>query len=218
MNYIKMMTVFGLVVAAGLVGGVGWAVARGELEGGQRSGDAPMVRAEPNQEQPAKNDEAVRFQQPNKPKNKDLEELGLDAVVAALDLDPVIISALKLRTNDSSLQKLQRERCRSRTVLIATIKNRIEFGNKWNPQDFSETLKAPDLLASNLLELMEKPEDKLKCYELRLSFLKLMEQFTITRVQVGTDPSQNQEIATAARIDAEIDLLRFKDEMAKAKK
>jgi hypothetical protein len=65
---------------------------------------------------------------------------------------------------------------------------------------------------------MEKPEDKLKCYELRLSFLKMMEQFTVNRVQVGSDPAHNRDIATAARIDAEIDLLRFKDEMAKAKK
>ena len=213
MTYIKMMTVFALVVAAGLVGGVGWGAARGELGGRERSGNAPMARAEPNQEPPAKKDEFVRFQTP-----KDLEELGLDAVIVALDLDPVIISALKLRPNDSPLRKLQRERCRSRAVFMATIKNRIEGGNKWNPQDFSETLKAPDLLASNLLELMEKPEDKLKCYELRLSFLKMMEQFTLTRVQAGSDPSQNRDIATAARIDAEIDLLRFKEEMAKAKK
>jgi hypothetical protein len=199
MTYIKMMTVFGLVIAAG-------------------SGDALMARAEPNQEQPAKKDEVVRFQQPNNPKNKDLEELGLDPFIVALDLDPVIIGALKLRPNDSPLRKLQRERCRSRAVFMGIIKNRIEFGNKWNPQDFSETLKAPDLLASNLLELMEKSEDKLKCYELRLSFLKMMEQFTDNRVKVGSDPSQNGNIATAARIDAEIDLLRFKDEMAKAKK
>jgi hypothetical protein len=44
-----------------------------------------------------------------------------------------------------------------------------------------------------------------------------MEAFTDIRVKVGSDPSQNRDFATAARIDAEIDLLKFKAQIENAR-
>jgi hypothetical protein len=140
-----------------------------------------------------------------------------DDVLEILKLDSVILDALKPLLKDTPLQKLQRERCHERAIALAGFRENIEIG-KWEPPCFTLVIKLTVALTDNLLELMEKPEDKIKCYELRVEFLKLIENFTDVRVQVGTDPSQNRDIAKAARIDAEIELIKFKERIEKSKK
>jgi hypothetical protein len=61
--------------------------------------------------------------------------------------------------NDSSLRKLQKDRGRERNIYIAKLLELIRIG-KWNSQDFNILIPVPAQLAENLLELMEKDEDK----------------------------------------------------------
>jgi hypothetical protein len=130
----------------------------------------------------------ARAQQPA-PEKKDLDEGIL------LKLDPFMVNAIKLHPNDTPLRKLQKERCRERAVALAKLQTVIDIG-KWNPTDFPDTLKISITLSENLLEVLDKPADKVKCYEIRLGL----------------------NIAKAARIDAEIELLKFKTEIEKPMK
>jgi hypothetical protein len=66
-------------------------------------------------------------------------------------------------------------------------------------------------LWENLAGLTTRPEEKLKCAEMRLEAAKEFEKFIAARVEVGSDPSQNQDFAKAFRLDAEIDLLKLKE-------
>lgn len=146
-----------------------------------------------------------------------LEPENLAKALEVLNLAPSTIDAMKPKPKDSPLLKLQRERCRQRAIALATIKKDIQVG-KWNPEDFPEVLKLPVAFSKNLADLMEKDEDKIRCYESRLEFLKEIEHFTDVRVMVGSDPSMNRDLTKAVRIDAEIDLLKLKKEIEKVKK
>lgn len=92
------------------------------------------------------------------------------------------------------------------------VKVLVELGI-WNSQDFAELLRAIDALGQNLLELARAPEEITKCHELRIGLLKEFETIMDKRVQNGTDPRQYLNLAKAARIDAEIELLRFMPRM-----
>ena len=70
----------------------------------------------------------------------------------------------------------------------------------------------------NLAELMDKPAEKVKCYESRVEAAKEIERFIRIRVEAGNEPPQMLPITKANRIDAEIDLLRLKERLEKAGK
>jgi hypothetical protein len=76
----------------------------------------------------------------------------------------------------------------------------------------------PVSFSKDLLELIDKPADRVKCYEFRVEFLKRVENYMPHLVAIGTHQSQSCNLASAARIDAEIELLKFKTEAAKPKK
>jgi hypothetical protein len=135
--------------------------------------------------------------------------------IAGHKLDPSVAKAFKSDPNDSPLRKLQKDRCRELSSYIAKIETLIEIG-KWNPQDFSEYLKICASLSESLLEIVDIPKDKLKCLELCVEILRVGEKFTETRVAVGSDPSQNLNVARAARINAEILVLKLKTEIDKS--
>jgi predicted urease superfamily metal-dependent hydrolase len=141
----------------------------------------------------------------------------LEGVIEILKLDPVLAGALKPNSKDSQLHKLQKEVCFALGVYLAKIQTLLEMG-KWNPQEFAETIRVSVSFSKNLLELMEKPEDKLKCYELEVRLLESIYKFTDTRVIVGTDPSQNRDFARAAWLEAEVKLLKLKLEIEKGRK
>jgi hypothetical protein len=117
---------------------------------------------------------------------------------------------------DSDVLKLQKERARDRVRAMAKIHEAINSGD-WNAADLGLYVKEQRLLWENLSGLATRPVDKLKCAEMRLEAVKEFEKFITARVEVGSDPSQNQDFVKAARLDAEIDLLKLKDAL-KAKK
>jgi len=140
-------------------------------------------------------------------------------------LDPLIVNAVKLNPTDTPLRKLEKARCRERAIALARFQAQIGIA-KWNQATFSESLKVFNPLTENLLELITTPADQVRCYELRVEFLKSVEQFVTERVKESqsspfrSDLAQGQHLnlARAARIDAEIELLRFKAQIDKAKK
>jgi hypothetical protein len=127
-----------------------------------------------------------------------------------IKLDPFVAKLVEPDEKDSEVLKLQKERARERAIYIAKTQEVIKVGN-WNHEWLGEYAKEQRTLWENLSGLASKPEDKLKCAEMRVAAAKEFEKFITTRVEVGSDPSQNQEFAKAFRIDAEIDLLKLKE-------
>jgi hypothetical protein len=125
-------------------------------------------------------------------------------------LDPLVANAVKPDDKDTPLKKLQKERVRERAIALERLNECIQVG-KWNSNYFLEQTKLQIALAENLAELLDKPADKVKCYEMRLASAKEFEKFIAKRVEVGSDPAQNLNIATAARADAEIELTKLKE-------
>jgi hypothetical protein len=124
-------------------------------------------------------------------------------------LDPLIANATKPDDKDTPLKKLQKERVRERAIALERLNECIQVG-KWNSNYFLEQTKLQIALAENLAELLDKPADKVKCYEMRLASAKEFEKFIAKRVELGSDPAQNLNIASAARADAEIELMKLK--------
>jgi hypothetical protein len=141
----------------------------------------------------------------------------LIAQPALKETDPFIANAIKPDAADSPLRKLQKERCRERAIALATIKRVIEAGN-YSPSYYHDYAALQMTFWQNLAELMDKPADRVKCYELRVDAAKELERFTSVRVEAGNDPPQALPIARANRLDAEIDLIKLKERLEKAGK
>ena len=220
MKHSKLLTVFCTVVlGVGLIGGFTWASVHRNLS--NQTDEFTTAQRELKQEQqPAKTQNGIskeasggliRSQQPA-PEVKDQDEELL------LKLDPFIVNAIKPDPNDNPLRKLQKERCRERALALGCFKIKQEIG-RWDLQELKESLKVSVPLTENLLELVEKPGDKIRCLEMRIDFLKVVEKMVEANVIVGGGQfSQDLHTIKAARIDAEIDLLKFKAQMEKAKK
>jgi len=131
-------------------------------------------------------------------------------------LDPFIAKAVEADANDTPLRKLQKERARERATALALIRRSMEVGT-WTQADFTHFIRLQSTLAENLAELMDKPADKVKCYEMRLDAANEFERVTKARVDVGAEPPQNLNLAKAARVDAEIDLLKLKESIKHGK-
>jgi hypothetical protein len=129
-------------------------------------------------------------------------------------LDPYVADATKPDPNDSPLRKLQKERCRERAAALLKLQRAPEI-NGSNSADFYESLKLPVVLSENLLDLADKPADRVKCHELRLAWLKDAEKRTESRLKLGFDPPHYHNLARAAALDAEIALMKFKAEAEK---
>jgi hypothetical protein len=144
---------------------------------------------------------AQRDSDPKDPKAKEGE---------TIKLDPFIAKLVEPDAKDSAVVKLQKERTRERAIYVAKTQEVIKIGN-WNAAHFGEYVKEQLTFWENLAGLASKPEDKLKCAEMRVEGAKEFEKFITARVKGGLDPSQNQDFAKAARIDAELDLLKLKE-------
>ena len=125
-------------------------------------------------------------------------------------LEAFVAEAAKLNPADTPLRKLQKERCAERAAAIAKITGAMRAGR--SPADPGEFLKLQVALTENLLEVVDKPADKVRCYELQVQVLKDWERATGLRVAAGTDPPHALNVARAARLDAEIALLKFADQ------
>lgn len=208
MAYNKTLAVLGALVAGmGLIGSIGWASAWSGSDG--QSNDLPTVQVETKQQN--QNVQAGDLQ-------LNADRHGLTQQIAAqnrektnyiekLKLDTVIRNAINPNPDDSPLRKLQRDRCRDRANYLGQIEIRI--ASKTNSAaDLFEGPKVVGALTDNLLELLQKTEDKIKCYEFRISWLKRMKDLIDMRNMAGDDLTL--DIVDAARIDAEIELLKFK--------
>jgi hypothetical protein len=133
------------------------------------------------------------------------------------ELDPFIAKAIEPDAKDTPLRKLQKERCRERAGAVALIKEILALG-KHDPSFYADSIKLQVTLWENVAEVVATPADKVKCYEKRLDAAKEIERFVGVRVASGNDPPQSLNIAKANRIDAEIDLLRLKEQVEKAGK
>ena len=217
MLHTKLMATVGvMVMATVLIGGVGWVTAQGDS--GDRVHKNPASQTESKPELRTSKLGAKDLDQPKKEYVSTQEPIPefkeSDDLLDSLKLDPIILNALKSDPNDTPIQKLQRDLCRELAIYQGKIMTLVNIG-KWNPTDFPEAIQNAVSLSRNLVDIMEKPIDKLKCYALGVRLLKEIEQFTDTRVLVGSDPSQNHNYVKAARLEAEIKLLKFKTESEK---
>ena len=103
-----------------------------------------------------------------------------------------------------------RRNAAERAAAVVLIKEILAIG-KYDPNYYADSIKLHTALWENVAEVVDTPADKVKCYEKRLDAAKEFEAFTRVRVAAGNDPPQSLNIAKAARIDAEIDLLKLKD-------
>jgi hypothetical protein len=128
------------------------------------------------------------------------------------EFDSRIAYAIKSQPDDTAQKRLQKERCTEQLIALGTIQELMTL-EKWNTESLSAALKIPTALSKNLLELIDDPKDRIRCYEMRVRALKHLEDFVEKRVLVGSDPGQKLNIIKAARMDAEIDLLKFRTEI-----
>jgi len=134
-----------------------------------------------------------------------------------LKLDPVIFNALKVDLNDTLLQKLRRDSCFQRAIFLAKMHRLMEI-DKYNMLDLKDHLKLITALPDHLMELLEKPTDRAKCHELRLASFKPLEKLVAKRCAEGKELSETLNTVKAARLTAEIEYLKFKEQLEKPKK
>lgn len=131
-------------------------------------------------------------------------------------LDPFVAKAIEPADGDSPLRKLQKERVRERALALDALRRQTEIG-RVDGNTFADITRLQSTIAENLAEMMDAPADRIKCFEMRLDALRAYEKLTKERVAAGTEPERVMRLATAARIDAEIDLLKLKDAQKKDK-
>jgi hypothetical protein len=150
---------------------------------------------------------------PPSPAQKDAEPKATAPNAAkAVKLDPFIEKLTEPDAKDTQLVKLQKERARERALYAVYTQEVMRIGN-WDAAYYADYTKEVKLLWENLAEVTTKPEDRVKCYEMRLAAAKEFEKFFEVRVQNASDPPTTLHKAKAARIDAEIDLLKLKESL-----
>jgi hypothetical protein len=153
---------------------------------------------------------SIQAQQPAQKKSTSDEE-------SLQKLDPFIVKAVKINPNDTPLRKLQKERCSE--ALIALVKHQDRLKNRgWKTSYFTPFLDLVESLSNDLQEVTDAPEDKIKCYEFAIAALKGFEEHMETLAKRERELNKHYNLAKAARIDAEIELVKFKAEMEKPKK
>lgn len=125
-----------------------------------------------------------------------------------VELDPFLAKLVKPDDKDTPLRKLQKERVRLRALAIGDIKDRRDKGHMAGDR---ETVELQGALWRNAVELTANPADAVKCHEKRVEAAKEWEAFVAARVAKGIQPPHYLHISKAARIDAEITLLKLKD-------
>ena len=140
--------------------------------------------------------------------------LVLAATLAAQPAEPksaipaFAADAVKPDPADTPLRKLQKDRARERAAAADRLQAVIAVG-RWEATTLDDYVKVRLALAENLAELLDKAEDRVKCYEMRVEALREMEKVVASLVENGREAPQKLNLARAARMDAEIDLLRL---------
>lgn len=119
------------------------------------------------------------------------------------------VKPFPVHDSDSPLLKLQKERFNARLEAVRLQKQAVRAG-AMNTQQLAELLA---VLASNAVDVEPKADGKVKWMELRVEVLRSQETIARKRAEAGAENAAASLLATAARIDAEIDLLKLKESM-----
>ena len=111
--------------------------------------------------------------------------------------------------NDSPIRKLQKERYNARLSAAQVQVQAVQAGSG-SQHDLGALIV---LLAADAAALETKPADRVKWYQLRVDRLREEEQMARERSKAGAASPTAANLATAARADAEIELLQFKDSL-----
>jgi hypothetical protein len=128
----------------------------------------------------------------------------------APDLSKLLdIKPFPVGDSDAPLLKLQKERFNAR-LEAARLQLQAVRAGALNTQQFNDLLT---MLATNAVEVERKPEDKVRWLQMRVDVLKSQEAIARKRTEAGVENASATLLAKAARIDAEIDLLKLKESM-----
>ena len=126
-----------------------------------------------------------------------------------LDLKPTVVAPA-----DTPLRKLQKERYNARLDALRFQARAVQVGAAAR----GELTQLIMVLAENAADLEDQPGDRVKWFQIRVDALKEQEKLTRQRAEAsGTFPGESG-LATAARADAEIDLLLLRDFVKKGGK
>jgi hypothetical protein len=128
------------------------------------------------------------------------------------DLFPKLPPPAAATAGDTPLKKLQKERFNERLKAAEKINAALRSGQVTGA-DFDGYVRLLLTLADNGAELEGKPADRVKWLELRIEVLKRAEKIASDRTAAGSEPAQVLHLAKAARLDAEIDLLKLKESL-----
>jgi hypothetical protein len=112
-------------------------------------------------------------------------------------------------SSDSQLRKLEKERFNARLAAAQVQVQAVQAGTG-SIHDLSPLILR---LAENGADLEEKPADRVKWFQMRVDILREQEQIALERFKAGASPVTSVHLATAARADAEIDLLKLKESL-----
>jgi hypothetical protein len=111
---------------------------------------------------------------------------------------------------DGTLRKLQKERFNTRLEVLRSLAKSVEAG-ALKPEELTDLVSQ---LTANGVDLEDKPEGKVKWAEMRLEFLRGLEHLAERR---AGDAPVEYYLAKAARIDAEIEVLKLKEALKPGK-
>lgn len=138
---------------------------------------------------------------------------------AARDARPVVARLLELKPvpaapTDPPIRKLQKERFNARLTAARIQLRAVESGTT----SLHDTVPLLVQLALDRADLEERPENLEPWFQLRVDILKEQERLAQTQATSGAMLMADANLATAARADAEIELLRLKESLKKDKK
>ncbi|MBX9579791.1 MAG: hypothetical protein K2X87_05735 [Gemmataceae bacterium] len=109
--------------------------------------------------------------------------------------------------NDAPVRKLRKERYNARLEAAQTLAKTVKAGVS-APNELTGLVM---VLAENAADLEQDPAGRVKWLQLRVDLLKDEERLARDRVKAGGSFPGEAALATAARADAEIDLLLYQE-------
>lgn len=123
-------------------------------------------------------------------------------VARILELKPAPAAAA-----DHPIRKLQKERYNARLEAAKALAQTVRAG----ATAAGELTGLVMVLAENAADLEDDPAGRVKWLRLRVDLLKDQEAAAMAQVKAGASRPGEASLATAARADAEIDLLMFQE-------
>ena len=152
------------------------------------------------------------------PAQKPSDPQRIDPKPTALDKDPLLAELLKAEPKDNELRKLQKARYWEAAELLRQLEPRLGniSGGDYTAQVTEVHLTQQRLLHSGL-DLADKPEVRIALFAKFVEQAKAFEANAKIRADSGSGPALNLNRARYYRLDAEIQLLKAKQEFEKTK-